>query len=176
MVPRSTQRSCIALLGGGWITLACFLALALAAGVVAAGHGRKRTKAAECSNIYQGSWVRDKGYPRYNSSTCPFINTEFDCLKNGRLDLQYLQYRWQPSGRCILPSFDGVKFLKKMKRKKIMFIGDSVSKNQYDSLLCLLHASIPSTSKITTTKKPVHTVTFQVCTNSNLTPLLVGFC
>ncbi|CAN1316453.1 Protein trichome birefringence-like 38 [Linum perenne] len=48
-----------------------------------------------------------------------------------------------------------------MRGKKIMFIGDSVSMNQYNSLLCLLHASIPSNSKITTATKPVPTVTFQ---------------
>ncbi|CAN0917121.1 Protein trichome birefringence-like 43 [Linum grandiflorum] len=130
MVPRSTQRSCIALLGGGWITLACFLALALAAGVVAAGHGRKRTKAAECSNIYQGSWVRDKGYPRYNSSTCPFINTEFDCLKNGRLDLQYLQYRWQPSGRCILPRYPILFPIIQLNLRILIYLQHTRSNNQ----------------------------------------------
>ena len=43
--------------------------------------------------------------------------------------------------------FDGQEFLQRLKGKKIMFIGDSVSVNQRQSLLCLLHAAVPD-SKI----------------------------
>ncbi|CAN0917117.1 Protein trichome birefringence-like 38, partial [Linum grandiflorum] len=145
MVFSSTVPSCVFPL-----LATCILAL------VAAADGAGR-----CSNLYEGSWVPDMTYPSYNSSTCPFVRKEFDCLKYGRLDRRYLQYRWQPSRRCILPRFNGAAFLRRMRGKKIMFIGDSISMNQYNSLLCLLHASIPSTSKITTTNKPVPTVTFQ---------------
>ncbi|KAL0007085.1 hypothetical protein SO802_008587 [Lithocarpus litseifolius] len=39
--------------------------------------------------------------------------------------------------------FDGQDFLQRLKGKKIMFIGDSISLNQRESLLCLLHAAVP---------------------------------
>ncbi|KAK6933878.1 PC-Esterase [Dillenia turbinata] len=94
-------------------------------------------------NLYKGSWVKDNSYLHFDSSKCPYIRTDFDCSKNGRPDRKYLKYRWQPKG-CSLPRFNGVGFLKKMKGKKIMFVGDSISLEHWTSLVCLLHAAVPS--------------------------------
>lgn len=53
-------------------------------------------------NLFQGRWVIDASYPLYESSTCPFIDPEFNCVKYGRPDKQYLKFSWKPDS-CNLP-------------------------------------------------------------------------
>ncbi|XP_057431193.1 protein trichome birefringence-like 43 [Lotus japonicus] len=94
-------------------------------------------------NLFDGKWVYDESYPLYQASSCPFIESkEFDCIKNGRPDKFYLKYRWQPTG-CNLPKFNGADFLNRYKGKSIMFVGDSLSLNQWQSLTCMLHTAVP---------------------------------
>lgn len=57
--------------------------------------------AAEKCDLYQGSWVRDEAYPLYKAEQCPFVESEFNCQRNGREDADYLKFRWQPKG-CAL--------------------------------------------------------------------------
>ncbi|KAE8683740.1 Protein trichome birefringence-like 42 [Hibiscus syriacus] len=93
-------------------------------------------------DYFKGSWIKDDTYPLYNSASCPFIHKGFDCQRNGRPDKLYLKYKWKPTA-CSLPRFNGLDFLKKMKGKKILFIGDSISLNMWESLLCMVHAVVP---------------------------------
>lgn len=60
-----------------------------------------------------------------------------NCQGNGRPDSEYEKWRWKPS-ECELPRFDAKKFLELMRGKTLAFIGDSVARNQMESMLCLL--------------------------------------
>ncbi|EPS73377.1 hypothetical protein M569_01379, partial [Genlisea aurea] len=94
-------------------------------------------------DFFRGSWVRNASQRApYTPSSCPFIQAEFNCLKNGRPDDFYLQYRWQPRG-CNLLSVDGSEFLRRFTGKRIMFVGDSLSRNQFQSFLCILYTAVP---------------------------------
>lgn len=53
-------------------------------------------------DFYQGTWVRDEGYPLYKPGSCPYVDEAFDCQSNGRPDSEYLKWRWKPDG-CNLP-------------------------------------------------------------------------
>ncbi|KAF5958456.1 hypothetical protein HYC85_005681 [Camellia sinensis] len=58
-------------------------------------------------------------------------------MKFGRLDTEFLKWRWKPD-ECELPMFDGAEFLEIVRGKSMAFIGDSLSRNQIQSLVCLL--------------------------------------
>ncbi|KAJ4982305.1 hypothetical protein NE237_033142 [Protea cynaroides] len=108
-------------------------------------------------DYFKGSWVFDPSYPLYNSSSCSFIEKEFNCQNNGRPDSLYLKYRWKPSD-CDLPRFDGLDFLRRNRGKRIMFVGDSLSLNQWKSLICLLHSAVPH-AKFTIVNQPENHLT-----------------
>lgn len=51
--------------------------------------------------------------------------------------MEFLKWRWKPDG-CELPLFDPVAFLEIVRGKSIAFVGDSLARNQMQSLICLL--------------------------------------
>ncbi|KAM7277336.1 hypothetical protein ACFE04_019202 [Oxalis oulophora] len=95
----------------------------------------------EC-DIFDGRWVYDPQENLYPESTCPFINEQFTCQKNGRQDNEYLNWRWEAKG-CQIPKFDGKDMLERLRGKRLIIVGDSINRNQFESLSCLLHSSLP---------------------------------
>lgn len=54
-------------------------------------------------------------------------------------------------------------FLNRWRDKKIMFVGDSLSLNMWESLSCMIHGSVPNANTSFLRKESLSTVTFQVC-------------
>ncbi|XP_057462884.1 protein trichome birefringence-like 25 [Actinidia eriantha] len=90
----------------------------------------------EC-DIFTGQWIRDPSGPFYTNESCPFIESHQNCMKNGRPDSEYFYWRWKPRD-CELPKFDPRRFLDSMRDKSWAFVGDSISRNHVQSLLCSL--------------------------------------
>lgn len=88
-------------------------------------------------DLYHGSWYYDTSGPLYTNNSCPVLTQMQNCQGNGRPDKDYENWRWKPS-QCELPRFDAKKFLQLMKGKTLAFIGDSVARNQMESMLCIL--------------------------------------
>ncbi|CAM8913112.1 unnamed protein product [Rhodiola kirilowii] len=111
-------------------------------------------------NPFVGSWVRDETYPFYQSTQCAtIIDAEFNCQMNGRPDSDYLKYKWKPQA-CDIPRFNGVQFLTKMRGKTIMFVGDSLGRNQWESLICMISAAVPESKTQIDRRDPLSTFKF----------------
>ncbi|KAK7379406.1 hypothetical protein VNO80_04865 [Phaseolus coccineus] len=98
-------------------------------------------------DVFQGRWVRDElTRPLYEESDCPYIQPQLTCQEHGRPEQEYLRWRWQPHG-CDLPTFNASLMLEKLRGKRMMFVGDSLNRGQYVSLICLVHQLIPKHAK-----------------------------
>ncbi|KAI3474239.1 hypothetical protein Pfo_029027 [Paulownia fortunei] len=97
-------------------------------------------------DVFSGRWVYDNiSYPLYKEGQCSFMEDGFACEKYGRKDLKYQHWRWQPH-HCDIPRFNGRALLEKIRGKKLIFVGDSLNRNQWISLLCLIDSSLPPSS------------------------------
>ncbi|KAG2709981.1 hypothetical protein I3760_04G003800 [Carya illinoinensis] len=88
-------------------------------------------------DIFSGKWVPFPKGLYYTNATCKLIIDQQNCMKFGRPDTAFLKWRWKPE-ECELPFFDGFQFLELVRGKSLAFVGDSVGRNQMQSLLCLL--------------------------------------
>ncbi|KAK4784409.1 hypothetical protein SAY86_018777 [Trapa natans] len=99
-------------------------------------------------DVFDGEWVwDDRNYPLYESRDCRFLDGGFRCKENGRPDLFYAKWRWQPK-HCNLPRFNAKLMLEKLKDKRLVFVGDSIGRNQWESLLCMLSSAISNADSI----------------------------
>ncbi|XP_047311568.1 protein trichome birefringence-like 19 [Impatiens glandulifera] len=88
-------------------------------------------------DIFSGEWVPDPKAPYYTNHTCWAIHEHQNCMKYGRPDTGFTKWKWRPDG-CDLPVFNPFQFLEIVRGKSLAFIGDSVGRNQMQSLICLL--------------------------------------
>ncbi|KAF5740350.1 putative Trichome birefringence-like 22 [Tripterygium wilfordii] len=91
----------------------------------------------ENCDLFKGHWVPDLKGSLYTNYSCSTIPESKNCFRQGREDKDFLNWRWKPD-QCDLPRFDSIKFLEMVRGKKLAFVGDSVSRNHMESLLCLL--------------------------------------
>lgn len=104
-----------------------------------AGRGRSRRGDVENQCDYtKGEWIRDESGPLYNGTSCGTIKDGQNCIAHGRADLSYLFFRWKPRRCPPLPRFDPGTFLRLLRNRHLAFVGDSMARNQLESLLCML--------------------------------------
>nr|XP_016451653.1 PREDICTED: protein trichome berefringence-like 7 [Nicotiana tabacum] len=112
-----------------------------------AGDNRTNTNFSGECNLFVGNWVPDESYPLYNASECPFAEQGFSCLGNGRKDKEYLKWRWKPRN-CEIPRFDVHVILKNLRGKRIVFVGDSLSRTQWESMICILMTGVEDKNSV----------------------------
>ncbi|KAL5974709.1 Protein trichome birefringence-like 34 [Asimina triloba] len=98
-------------------------------------------------NLFSGRWVFDNvSYPLYSERQCTYMSDQLACEKFGRQDFKYQNWRWQPH-QCNLPRFNATALLERLRGKRLVFVGDSLNRGQWVSMVCLLDAVIPSSLK-----------------------------
>ncbi|XP_047271232.1 protein trichome birefringence-like 16 isoform X2 [Capsicum annuum] len=89
-------------------------------------------------NSAKGRWVTDDSRPLYSGSGCKrWLSSMWACRLTQRMDFEYEKLRWRPRD-CEMEDFTGVNFLKRMENKTLAFIGDSLGRQQFQSLMCMI--------------------------------------
>ncbi|CAN1303024.1 Protein trichome birefringence-like 8 [Linum perenne] len=91
-----------------------------------------------CNHYDEGQWVRDTevGILSYRED-CPFLDPGFRCRWNGRADVEYRNWR-----------FNATDFLERARNGRVVFAGDSIGRNQWESFLCMLAQGVSNVSTI----------------------------
>ncbi|XP_047336242.1 protein trichome birefringence-like [Impatiens glandulifera] len=92
-------------------------------------------------DLFDGEWVKDESYPLYKPGSCSLIDEQFNCFLNGRPDNGYQKFKWKPRG-CTIPRLNGTHMLELLRGKRLVYVGDSLNRNMWESLVCTLRSSI----------------------------------
>ncbi|KAM7524603.1 hypothetical protein LguiA_014505 [Lonicera macranthoides] len=98
-------------------------------------------------DLFDGEWIRDESYPLYKPGSCSLIDEQFNCFANGRPDNDYHKLKWKPKG-CTLPRLNGSHMLELLRGKRLVFVGDSLNRNMWESLICILRNSVKNQSAV----------------------------
>ncbi|PPD70897.1 hypothetical protein GOBAR_DD32223 [Gossypium barbadense] len=102
----------------------------------------------EKCDLFDGRWVKDDhSKPYYRPGSCPYIDKDFDCQRNGRPDKGYIKWKWQPNG-CNLKRLNATDFLERLRGKRLVFIGDSLNRNMWESMVCILRRSVKKRKRV----------------------------
>ncbi|XP_010665981.2 protein trichome birefringence-like 38 [Beta vulgaris subsp. vulgaris] len=94
-------------------------------------------------DIFDGRWVyKPEVDPSYCPLRCPFIEEKMSCQSNGRPDFEYQKWVWEARD-CDIPMLNGTDMLERFRNKRIVLVGDSLNRNMWESLACILYSSIP---------------------------------
>ncbi|KAJ4870848.1 Protein trichome birefringence-like 16 [Raphanus sativus] len=89
-------------------------------------------------NYAKGKWVVDKHRPLYSGSRCKqWLASMWACRLMKRKDFAFERLRWQPKD-CSMEGFEGSKFLRRMQDKTLAFVGDSLGRQQFQSMMCMI--------------------------------------
>ncbi|KAG7609904.1 PC-Esterase [Arabidopsis suecica] len=92
----------------------------------------------QACNYAKGKWVVDNHRPLYSGSQCKqWLASMWACRLMQRTDFAFESLRWQPKD-CSMEEFEGSKFLRRMKNKTLAFVGDSLGRQQFQSMMCMI--------------------------------------
>lgn len=109
-------------------------------------HKQVGSQTKPCNYSY-GRWVHDPGLqPRYDHR-CKEIFRGWNCISNNKSNARdILKWRWQP-WECDLPRLDPEHFLQDFRDTSIGFVGDSLNRNMFVSLVCTLRQASDNLKK-----------------------------
>ncbi|XP_058005700.1 protein trichome birefringence-like 2 isoform X2 [Hevea brasiliensis] len=116
-------------------------------GIYPGGEEENQNASFETCNIFDGRWVKDDSKPYYPAGSCPHIDRDFNCYLNGRPDDGFVKWKWQPN-ECNIPSLNATDFLERLRGQKLVFVGDSLNRNMWESLVCILRHSIRNKKRV----------------------------
>ncbi|KAG2262942.1 hypothetical protein Bca4012_012646 [Brassica carinata] len=97
--------------------------------------------------FFDGEWIMDETYPLYKPGSCKLIDEQFNCISNGRPDKDFQKLKWKPK-KCSLPRLNGGILLEMLRGRRLVFVGDSLNRNMWESLVCILKGSVKDESKV----------------------------